>query len=53
VPEDFTIEKLLSPIFVKVIPEGEPIALLRPFLISFVFWFDEVNVDVVPSIVIE
>ena len=32
VPEDLTIEKLEFPIFESEIPEGEPIADLRPFL---------------------
>ena len=37
VPEDLTILKLLSPISVRVIFAGEPIALLTPSLIVFVF----------------
>ena len=39
--------------FAKVIPDGLPIALFNPSRISLVFVFDEVNVVVVPSIVIE
>ena len=39
--------------FAKVIPEGLPIALFNPSRIALVSVFDEVNVVVVPSIVIE
>ena len=52
VPEDLIIEKLLSPIFVKVKPPAL-IEFLTPSLMSFVFVFDEVNEVVAPSIVIE
>ena len=53
VPVALVIEKLLSPIFAKVIPDGLPIALFNPSRIALVSVFDEVNVVVVPSIVIE
>ena len=53
VPVALVIEKLLSPILAKVIPDGLPIALFNPSRIALVSVFDEVNVVVVPSIVIE
>ena len=43
VPEDLTTEKLEFPIFETVIPDGEPIADFRPFLIFSLFVSDEVN----------
>ena len=53
VPVALVIEKLLSPIFAKVIPDGLPIAPFTPSRIDLVFVFEDVNVVVVPSIVIE
>ena len=52
-PDDLTIEKLLSPMFANDIPDGLPIALLTPLRIVLVSVVAELYVYVVPSIVIE